>query len=66
MRGDVGRVQVHFWLRHRETGFGLNGSYRQLLTFRGGLICRIEEYHDAAKLNSFWAVVASETAKAGS
>lgn len=66
LRGDVARLQVQFWLRHHSTGFGLSGSYRQLLTFRGGLICRIEEYHEAAKLNSFWALVASETAKAGS
>lgn len=61
---NVGRVQVDVWLKHRLTGFVLTGSYRQILTFRGELICRIEEYHDAAKLNAFWSVVAAETAKA--
>lgn len=64
LNGDVARLQVSVWLRHRQTGFTLNGTYRQLLTFRGGLICRIEEYHDAAKLNAFWAVIAQETASA--
>lgn len=63
MKGDVGRVQVGVWLRHLRTGFVLMGSYRQILSFRGGLICRIEEYHDAAKLNAFWAMIQVELAK---
>lgn len=60
--GDTARAQVDAYVRHRGTGHVLAGSYRQIVTYRGTKIWRIEEYHDAAKMAAFWRLVASETA----
>lgn len=60
MLGDVARLHVQSWIRHKPTGYELRGSYRQIATFRDGRICAIEEYHDAAKLMAFWALIAHD------
>jgi ketosteroid isomerase-like protein len=56
----VGRAQVEAYIRHRGTGHVLAGSFRQIVTFSGHKIVRLEEYHDAAKMAAFWRLVASE------
>ena len=60
--GDTARAQISVKVLHFRTGHKLTGTYRQLLTFRSGLICRIEEYHDAAKLAAFWQLVLHDDA----
>jgi hypothetical protein len=39
----------------------LVGSYRQLVTYRGDKIERLEEFHDAAKMIAFWQMIYGET-----
>ena len=39
----------------------LVGSYRQLVTYRGDRIERLEEFHDAAKMIAFWQMISGET-----
>ena len=56
----IARAQIDTYVRHRRTGHVLAGSYRQVVTYRGNEIWRIEEYHDAAKMAAFWRLVASE------
>ncbi len=51
--GDVIRTQVDYVYRHRPTGETLVGSKRLVLTVRDGLIARMDEYHDAALVESF-------------
>lgn len=56
----VARAKVEAYIRHRRTGHTLSGSYRQIVTFRGRKIVRVEEFHDAAKMAAFWRMVTSE------
>jgi ketosteroid isomerase-like protein len=57
----IGRAQVEAYIRHRQTGLVLSGTYRQIVTYRAGKILRLDEYHDAAKMAAFWNLVMSET-----
>jgi ketosteroid isomerase-like protein len=43
---------------HRATGERLSGSFRFVIEQRGGLIFRMEEYHDAAYVEAFVRLVA--------
>lgn len=56
----IGRCKVEAYIRHRRTGHELMGSYRQVVTYRGRKILRLEEYHDAAKMAAFWRLVTSD------
>lgn len=56
----VGRSRVEAFIRHKQTGHTLSGSYRQLITFRDGKIARVEEFHDAAKFAAFWRLIRGE------
>ncbi len=58
----VGRANVECYIRHRSTGHKLVGSYRQVITYRGDKIARIEEYHDAARMAAFWRLIAGDPA----
>jgi len=60
----IGRARIACFIRHRKTGHTLSGSYRQIVSFRGSLICRVEEFHDAARMAAFWRLVKSETLEA--
>ena len=40
----------------------LVGSYRQLITYRGDKIERMEEFHDGAKMIAFWQMISGEAA----
>jgi ketosteroid isomerase-like protein len=54
-------ASVEFYLRDRPTGHSHSGTFRQVLSFRGGRILRMEEFHDAAALSSFMALLGSES-----
>jgi ketosteroid isomerase-like protein len=58
----IGRARVEAYIRHRRTGHTLSGTYRQVVTFRGRKILRLDEYHDAAKMAAFWRMVTSDEA----
>jgi ketosteroid isomerase-like protein len=56
----TGRATIECYIRHKTTGHTLVGSYRQLITFRGDQIERLEEFHDAARMIAFWQMIAGE------
>jgi hypothetical protein len=58
----VGRAKIECYIRHKTTHHTLVGSYRQLVTYRGNKIARMEEFHDAAKMMAFWRLVSGEAA----
>lgn len=60
--GEKARVNVACYLRHYRTGIVLSGQFRQVVRFEGGLVSQLEEFHDAAKLATFWKLVSSTEA----
>jgi ketosteroid isomerase-like protein len=58
----MGRAKIECYIRHRKTRHMLVGSYRQLVTYRGDKIERLEEFHDAAKMVAFWRMISGEAA----
>lgn len=53
----IGRAHISIFIKHRETGHKITTTYRQIVTFRDALIARVDEYHDVARLSSFWRLV---------
>lgn len=60
--GEKARVNVACYLRHYRTGIVLSGQFRQVVRFQNGLVSQLEEFHDAAKLATFWKLVSSTEA----
>jgi ketosteroid isomerase-like protein len=58
----MGRAKVECYIRHKTTRHTLVGSYRQLITYRGDKIERLEEFHDANKMIAFWRMISGEAA----
>ncbi len=58
----VGRTTIDCYIRHKTTRHTLVGSYRQLVTYDGPWIVRLEEFHDAAKMIAFWRMISGEAA----
>jgi ketosteroid isomerase-like protein len=58
----IGRAKIECYIRHKTTRHTLVGSYRQLVTYRGDKIERLEEFHDAAKMIAFWRMISGEAA----
>jgi ketosteroid isomerase-like protein len=52
-RGRTVRTQVRFKYRHRLTGGILEGTRRLVFKVKGGLIVRIDGYHDAKLVEAF-------------
>ena len=55
--GDTVRFQVEFMFRHRASGEVLSGRLRQVIKVKDGLITRIDEFHDRAKVEAFLRLV---------
>lgn len=53
----LAHATITAYIKHRRTGHHLSGSYRQILTFRGRKICRLEEFHDVERMSQFWHMV---------
>lgn len=51
---EIAHVRVRIHIKSLIVGAELEATYRQLVRYKGLLISRIEEYHDAARLNAFW------------
>jgi len=60
-KDGVATASVEFYVRDQATGHSHSGTFRQVLRFRGDRILRMEEYHDAARLASFLALLSSES-----
>lgn len=58
--GGLGRAKIEYYVRHKQTGLILTGSYRQITSFRDGKILRVEQYHDAARTAAFWRLIMRE------
>jgi ketosteroid isomerase-like protein len=61
VEGDVVRTSVAFVYHHRRTGENLSGTKRMVFRLADGLITRIDEYHDAAKVEAFMRLAAQRT-----
>jgi ketosteroid isomerase-like protein len=62
--GATARIRFQTYLRHRVTGLELTSTYREICTFRDDKIWKIEDFHDAALMSTFWKLVGIEaTAK---
>jgi ketosteroid isomerase-like protein len=55
--GQNARTTIACYLKHFRTGIVLSGQYRQVYRFRDELIDQLEEFHDAAKMATFWRLV---------
>lgn len=54
----VGKATVYFRVIHVPTKNVLEGTFRQIVTFRRGKILRLDEFHDEARMKAFWQLVA--------
>jgi ketosteroid isomerase-like protein len=61
LQDGVGRASVEGYIRHKDTGHTLTGTYRQVVTYHEDKIVRLEEYHDAAKMAAFWRLIVGES-----
>jgi ketosteroid isomerase-like protein len=61
VEGDVVRVTAAFVYHHRRTGENLTGTKRMVFRLKDSLITRIDEYHDAAKVEAFMRLAAQRT-----
>jgi ketosteroid isomerase-like protein len=50
--GNV-RCQVEFMYRHRASGEILSGRFRLVMHVDGGVIVKVHEYHDRARVEAF-------------
>ncbi len=49
--------RVHFHVRHKATGETIEGSMRHIFWLRDGLLARLAEYHDRARIEAFMRLV---------
>lgn len=55
--GNIVRFQVEFMYRHRDSGEILSGRFRHVMRVGNGLIRRVDEFHDRAKVEAFMRLV---------
>jgi ketosteroid isomerase-like protein len=60
--GSALRSQVHFHYRHKATGLDYEGRLRHVWRIAGDRIVYFEEFHDAARVGAFFALLAQATA----
>ena len=65
-KDGVAKATAFHRVTHVETGYVLDGSFRQVWTFKSKRIARLDEYHDAARLTAFWRLVAENRRPNGS
>jgi len=56
----IGRAKIECYIRHKTTGHTLVGSFRQVVTYRGDRISRLDEFHDAARMATFWRMISDD------
>jgi ketosteroid isomerase-like protein len=55
--GDQVRGKVEFRIRHRKTGYIIDGACRQIARVRGGRVVALDEYHDVERIKAFMKMV---------
>lgn len=60
--GDTARGQVSYRFRHRITGQVSDGTMRQVILVRDGLIAELRTYKDAERVRAFMQLVAHSAA----
>jgi ketosteroid isomerase-like protein len=57
---DEGRARIlaEYRMEHIASAVTLRGTYRQIVFYKSRKIRRLEEYHDAGRLNAFWKLTA--------
>lgn len=58
--GNKVRANFSYMLRHRDRGFVLTGSCREIVEYRGAYISRIENYADSPRAAAYSKLVAWE------
>lgn len=61
--GDCAHGTVSFCFRHRLTGEEIEGSMRQVIRVRDGLVVEFQEFHDLEKVRAFMRLVAYSAAR---
>lgn len=57
---NIGRATIQGFIQHRVSRHTLTGTFRQEVTYRGGRIAQMREYHDAARMRTFWRIVSQD------
>ena len=57
---NIGRATIQGFIKHRVTRHTLTGTFRQEVTYRDGRIAHMREYHDAARMRTFWHIVSHD------
>lgn len=57
---NIGRATVQGFIKHRATRHTLIGTFRQEIIYRGNRISHMREYHDAARMRTFWHIVTQD------
>jgi ketosteroid isomerase-like protein len=50
----IGRARIAIFIKHRASSHEITTTYRQIVTYRRQRMSRIDEFHDVARLSSFW------------
>ncbi len=60
LRFDKGvcRCNVEFFIRDPRTGLQHASTYRQMASYRGDVIARLEQYHDAKAMAAYMSILA--------
>lgn len=52
-RGEIATNQIEFMLRHRDSGEMVTGRCRFVTHVVGGLVVKVDEHHDAERIQAF-------------
>jgi ketosteroid isomerase-like protein len=55
--GESFHSRIRFHYRHKATGLDYDGTMRHVWQVAGGMIVRFEEFHDAQRVRTFFAMV---------
>ena len=53
----IARTRVSYFLKGLEAAHNFSGTYRQIIVFRGMQIARMEQFHDAPRLDAFFRLI---------
>jgi ketosteroid isomerase-like protein len=59
VHGDDLHANIAYLFRHIASGEEIEGSMRVVVWVRGGLFARVNEYHDRARVEAFFRLIAS-------
>jgi ketosteroid isomerase-like protein len=59
LNGDELHASIAYRFRHIVSGEEIEGNMRAVIWVRGGLFARVNEYHDRARVEAFFRLIAS-------